>query len=263
MSHTDPNRNTKNGLDNIQRYRWEFTLPMEIMAASQLSQMLHCYCKEFYFQGEEGKLKEYKHWQGCFSLVVKHRLGEVKNMLGSDKIHLEPSKNWFALVNYSSKNDTRIEGPYNHKSTFIKVIEPKGWQLDLKNELLKNCTNDRKIIWIVGNGNNGKTQFCKYMAVTHNAVVLTSGAKADLAHALSKCENKDIVLINVTKTQVDYFNYTALEEIKDGMMFASKYDSNMLIFNSPHVVVFSNDPPELDRLTGDRWDIRYVTEKLL
>ena len=45
-----------------------------------------------------------------------------------------------------------------------------------------------------------------------------------------------------------------LENIKDGQAEASKYNSEIIKFRSPNVVVvFSNENPEKKELSRDRW----------
>jgi len=50
-------------------------------------------------------------------------------------------------------------------------------------------------------------------------------------------------------------NYSAIESIKDGLATSAKYESTQLVFNSPHVFIFSNDLPQVHKLTLDRWKI--------
>ena len=57
----------------------------------------------------------------------------------------------------------------------------------------------------------------------------------------------DIFLFNIgkSKNKFDQINYDALEKMKDGEAFASKYDSQHL---KNVVMVFSNSPPDLQEL---------------
>ena len=54
----------------------------------------------------------------------------------------------------------------------------------------------------------------------------------------------------------DTCNYTILESIKDGIAVSSKYNSSILQFKIPNVlVVFSNHIPNTKELSKDRWKI--------
>lgn len=250
----DPAGNTKTAGSNNQIYRWCATLPIEEVEASQLSQHLKGFCKKFTFQGEKSE-SGYLHWQIEFTLKEKLRFNQVKNILGFNKIHLEPTKNYFKAKNYCMKTESRIEGPYNEESTFIKTITNLyPWQKNLLSELLLE-PDDRKIVWYVDKeGGKGKTQFCKYMAIKHKAFVFNNGKFADIAYAMK--EDCKIVLFNFSRTQEDHINYNAIEALKDGLIFSGKYESNMKIFNSPHIVIFANFEPDLKSMSLDRWDIR-------
>lgn len=241
-----------NSSKNYQVYRWQFTLKREGANVSQLLSTLREWCKQFTFQGEKGGLTEYEHWQGCFSLKVKHRMSEVKNMLGWSSIHLEPAHNWFALRNYCSKEETRTTQTYTEKTTIIKTIEVlRPWQEEVRGELLKQ-PDERTIRWIwCKEGNSGKTVFAKFLAVHHEACVFNNGKCADLAHALP--EDPRIVLFNLSRTIEGHVNYGAIESIKDGLIFSAKYDSKMKLFNCPHVVIFANFAPDYESMSADRW----------
>lgn len=274
MSQPEPGGNTETPgkkPSNYQAYRWVFTLASDGM--SQLSQLFHILqenCKKFQFQLERGegiscvgdalingaKPEGYVHWQGVFSLKVKHRMCEVKNLLGYNKMHLEPCQNWYSSLNYTSKEETRIAGPWNEKTVLVKTItELRPWQIELEKECLTE-PDDRSIHWFYDrNGNNGKTVFAKYMAVRHGATVLSSGKTADLAYI---CDSPRIVIFNLARSVEDRFNYQALESIKDGMILSAKYESKMKLFNPPHVIVLANWLPDMEALSRDRWRITHM-----
>jgi len=76
-------------------------------------------------------------------------------------------------------------------------------------------------------------------------------------HMISKFQNKrKIILVDCPRSQQDYLNYGALEQIKTGLIFSGKYEGTQLVFNCPHVIVFANAPPQnLDCFSSDRWNI--------
>lgn len=256
-SQGEPPGNTKQPVSrraqSTQYYRWQFTLKYDdTLNESQLSQHLKDFCKEFYFQLEKGKEGEYLHWQGCFSLIMKERFETVKNHF-PNTIHLEKAQNWFKLKNYSNKDETRVKGPFTHESVFVKVIEElRPWQVELWN-LLQQEPEDRKILWIYDkSGNSGKTAFCKWAMVKHHATFIQNGKKADMVYAI---KDPKIVLINFSRTNESHVNYDAIESVKDGILYSPKYESHAKIFNSPHVVIFSNFKPEIHSMSQDRWEL--------
>ena len=78
-----------------------------------------------------------------------------------------------------------------------------------------------------------------------------------MCFGISEMVKKDgapkVVLINITRQ--GSVSYNGLEAVKDGIFFSSKYESGMCMFNSPHVIVFSNEEPEYENLTKDRWNV--------
>lgn len=253
LSQDKPGGNTKNPWPKNQLYRWFFTLPYDKITASQLSQDLHNFgAKKFRFQGELSE-SGFKHWQGCFTLTNKEYFNTVKNYFPNE-IHLEQCKDWHKAYNYCGKEETRIEGPYDENYKFIKIIqELYPWQKKIESDCLKE-PDTRTINWVYDNeGNKGKTAFCKYMAVKHDAIVLNNGKKQDIVYAMGN--SPKIVLFNLSRSNEEHFNYDALEAIKDGLIMSSKYESKMLIFNSPHVYVFSNFKPNIETMSKDRWNI--------
>ena len=91
---------------------------------------------------------------------------------------------------------------------------------------------------------------------------------ASIFQGLRKCPivTADIFLFNIGKSRQKYekINYDALEKIKDGEAFASKYDSQQLKIRVPNVViVFSNYPPAFGELAKLRLRVFYIEDNQL
>lgn len=256
----NPGGNTKTPGSKQQLYLWLITLPAENIDAMELSQNLKNFCKKFVFQKEKGEETGYVHWQIYISLKQKEVFNTVKNLFPS-AAHIEPVRDGWKAANYCKKSDTRIEGPYDETSTFIKTITNLyDWQQHLLDMCLKE-PDDRTIVWVwESQGNRGKTQFCKYLYIKHGATVLGNGAFKDIAQAIPA--NPKIVVFNITRDLEERFNYSAVEAVKDGMIFSGKYESTMKVFNSPHVMIFANFQPRLDAMSLDRWHIINLDEEL-
>ena len=141
----------------------------------------------------------------------------------------------------------------------------KPWQ----SELMKHIDNpsDRNILWVQGEKcGEGKTWFQKYVqSLLGRRRVVAGGINIQcnspsIAHALSKrpLATTDIFLFNIGKAQnrETEVNYSFIEDLKDGNVFASKYDSKELMIKVPNVVmVFSNNTPKVKELARDHWNI--------
>lgn len=114
----------------------------------------------------------------------------------------------------------------------------------------------------------GKTVFCKYMAHRHKAVVATGGKTADIAQIFAGLaeSGRDLnspftFIMNIPRDMpARHVKYRALEGVKDGLITSSKYESQTLLFNSPHVWVFANEMPIVETLTVDRWEVYKINQ---
>ena len=146
-----------------------------------------------------------------------------------------------------------------------ETVVLKPWQM----ELMKHIDNpsDRKILWVQGEKcGEGKTWFQKYVqSLLGRRRVVAGGINIhcnspSIAHALSKrpLATTDIFLFNIGKARnrEQEVNYSFIEDLKDGNVFASKYDSKELMIRVPNIVmVFSNSTPDVEELARDRWEI--------
>lgn len=53
----------------------------------------------------------------------------------------------------------------------------------------------------------------------------------------------------------NHLSVATLEKVKDGCFYSPKYESIMVLFNPPHVIVFANCPPDLGSMSADRWKV--------
>lgn len=129
------------------------------------------------------------------------------------------------------------------------------WQEDL-NRILVLEPDDRSIIFVVDKaGNKGKTWFAKYYTSMHpdNTQILEFGKKADMAYALEPHIRH--LFMNCSRQQLEFLNYSFLESVKDGMVFSSKYESQLKKLGRVHVVVMMNEQPDMKALSLDRYKI--------
>lgn len=131
----------------------------------------------------------------------------------------------------------------------------RPWQSALVKEV-SFPPDDRKVIWYVDlEGNAGKTIISKYLLATRKGAYFTNGRSTDIACAYN---GEPIVVFDFARTTEERINYQAIESIKNGIMFSPKYESRTKVFNSPWVIVMANFPPNIDSLSKDRWDIRWL-----
>lgn len=131
------------------------------------------------------------------------------------------------------------------------------WQKELDAQLSQPA-DDRKVTFVVDKeGGQGKTWFAKQYCKKHaDAQFMEPSKKADMAYALQ--DELRVLFLNVTRTSdsnnQDYL-YAFVESVKDGMVFSPKYESRMKYYDKVHVVVMMNQDPNMELLSGDRYDI--------
>lgn len=140
----------------------------------------------------------------------------------------------------------------------VEFFPLRPWQEALY-ESLKLSPDPRSIFFIVDPvGNSGKSWFGHYYTFMHeNAQVLLPGKKADMAYALDPLIR--VLFIDAPRSkQGDFLQYDFLEDVKNGYVFCSKYESRVKQMSLCHVVVFMNEEPDLNKLSKDRYVIRRV-----
>lgn len=259
--------NTKASRKRIRSRSWFFTYnnydKLEVTHLINYFNFVEC---KYVFQEELGENKT-PHLQGCI------RFENAKSQLFQDelskKIHWERCKNWRKAIKYCSKRETR-NGEVYHNIKNLKIrktikdpmdkLELYEWQVEILNIISKE-PDDRKIYWYWnGTGKNGKSVFAKHLVLKHNAIVI-GGRKKDIEYAIMTIdEDKDIniIIMDIARSDYNKISYSAIEEIKNGLFFASKYESKMICINTPHIIIFCNFEPDKDELSKDRWVIKKI-----
>ena len=125
-------------------------------------------------------------------------------------------------------------------------------------ETLEKEPHPREVIWYNDPiGHTGKTFMSKYLTLYKNAIRLENGKSADIKFAY---QGERIVIFYLCRSQMDHFNYEALESMKNGLIFSPKYESKTKIFDIPHVLVFANWLPDQSKLSEDRWNIHTINQ---
>lgn len=223
---------------------------------------------DYFFGLEECPTTKRKHAQGFIETGYKIRAIETIKI---PTIHWEKTKgNREQNIKYCGKSGV-IRTNMVFRAELIdplKDLELKPWQQKLKN-IIEKKPGDRTINWIYGTkGSEGKTSFAKSTCINNPKNCLYLGGKStDVKYAvcsfINDRKNHDLrtVFFDYTRSQENFISYEALESVKNGIFFNSKYESGMCIFNTPHIIVFANFPPETDKLSKDRWNIINITEE--
>lgn len=205
--------------------------------------------------GEQGT----PHLQGFIRFKTKRR---PKAITDNKRIHWEKCKGTDSdNYDYCSKDGDFIHFGWPKP---IKLITPDyAWEQDVL-EIIKNEPDDRTIYWFWSKeGNVGKTAFCKYLTVKHDAIAL-SGKGADVRNGIveykkAKGDTPRLVVFPIPRSyNSDYLSYESIENIKDMYFYSGKYEGGMICGNSPHLFIFANATPNFEKLSADRWVVREI-----
>ena len=135
----------------------------------------------------------------------------------------------------------------------LGVLRP--WQAEII-DLIKLDPHPRHIIWVHGPvGGEGKSSFCKYLVANYGAFYCAGGKTADIVYGY---KGQRIVLMDLARDSHDYVNYGALEQLKNGLLFNTKYNSGMRQFETPHVLVMSNFMWDEAKMSHDRVIVKNI-----
>ncbi|MGL6008997.1 MAG: hypothetical protein ACRC1D_06015 [Culicoidibacterales bacterium] len=143
-----------------------------------------------------------------------------------------------------------------------KVNVPSYCLHEWQEELLKKLEgdpDDRTIFFIVDQtGNNGKTWFAHWFASKNSdCQVMCPGKRCDMSYIL-RTDIRVLIIDAPRSKQGEWIQYDFLEDVKNGYVFSPKYESSIKRLKNVHIVVLMNEPPDITKLSSDRFDITYL-----
>ena len=202
-------------------------------------------------KGESGT----PHLQGYVEFKTKCR---PLNLFECNRIHWEKAlKSKATNIEYCSKEGKVLVSSGLPKP--IKVIEELySWQKKIEDIILSE-PDDRTVYWFwESEGNVGKSAFIKYCCVKHKVAFCCGGKYSDIMNLvfnidMDKCNT---IMFDIPRCNNGHISYSSIESIKNGLVCNTKYETGFKVFNSPHCIVFANEPPDVNMLSHDRWVVR-------
>jgi len=204
------------------------------------------------------------HLQGFILLPKKKSWQSFTNILNNKRLHIECAKGSVEQNEIYCSKDGKIESNYFELEEQLDILDKSNFSDWMKEiDLLTNeSANKRTVNWYwEPNGGVGKSTFAKYLCHAKNAIYIDEGKKSDLINIIynvKKITSKSIIVIDIPRDNKNNTSYKAIEQIKNGMICNTKFETGMKLFNSPHVIIFSNFPPDRLKLSSDRWNIKYI-----
>jgi len=238
------------------------------------------------FQTEIGK-KGTPHLQGALAYPIRKK-GLPKSLGLTRRIHFEKKikeSTPFQLFAYCKKdktydgklrwdtgniedtfkegvatNQSREEEP-SEKIYFEEPNEKLRFLIDVVDSY-DYFKGDRKLHIVIDHiGGLGKTEFCRWLYMNRERVIVSGGKASDMKnqiveyHKANKNYPKIVVFDVPRRCGATYLSYGGIEEIKNMFFYSGKYEGGMVNGNKPIVMIFMNEMPDLTGWSADRLNI--------
>jgi hypothetical protein len=246
--------------------RWFFTWNNH--TKESINTLLNIKGLKKYVIQEEISASDTPHLQGHMIFKDAKKFSTMKNHAN---IHWELTKNKYAATKYCTKLDTSTGKRWIKGFKILETVKdpmegltPYPYQKEIL-DMLEKVPDPRSIYWYWSReGNTGKSTLCKHICMTMDALLIggaTGHAQYAVAQRHAKGHNTKIILMDIPRiVDIDKISYKTLEEIKNGCFFSVKYESQMILMNPPHIIVFSNKEPIYGNMSEDRWNVKEITD---
>lgn len=258
-------------IDNFRSKKYVLTIHNYNDAIIGRLKMLCKKCKEYIFGREICPTTQTPHLQVYLKFKNDVWRDSIKKDLEWDGFIVgAKGKPWQNFKYCSKDKDFETNMSYTVKPTPlpVKVIsELRLFQKDIENILLKPV-NEKKLIVIYDQiGQLGKTDLLKYLVNKYKFPFSYGGKCADVINLIFnnreyyECTENAIAAFNFGReTDMDKISYKAFEQISDGMISNTKFETGCFIMNCPHVLIMCNNLPNLKKVTSNRWIIYTINE---
>lgn len=241
---------------------------------------LNTWCKKWKFQEEICPSTGKEHLQGKFSLKKKDRISHMVNYNGCNLHFSLTSTNNKDGFSYVQKEETfKMGGVRMTDEIYEKEFRPKQFKnislYQYQSDILESWKtfDDRKLNFIYDPlGKKGKSTISSIIEFDHHAGVdmpPINDAKDLVQTACNICKSRnlrhDIIFMidlprSLNKERL-YGVYAALEQMKKGHLYDTRFKYTTWWIDAPTIWVMSNELPNQDAMSKDRWDIYYLEKK--
>lgn len=203
--------------------------------------------------GEETGKEGYKHLQVRFR-VADSNDDMIWQFAQTYRIHAEKgcADEW----EYEKKEGRYWTSEDNYEIRKIRFGKPRP----IHNEILKQAdeTTDREILVVLDPyGNMGKSWIAIHLWERRQALVVPRAsctAEKLSAFICSSYAGEKYVIIDIPRaTKITEAFYETAEEVKDGLVFDHRYQGHTRNIRGAKVIIFTNKPLNLKKLSYDRW----------
>lgn len=237
---------------------WILTVPRTVPKRALKLMIDNNDCKKWIIAKEVGK-NGYKHWQIRLESSNPEFFAWVKKHIPT--AHVEKASAGVDESAYETK-----EGQYWKSTDRVDTLRQRYGSLrPAQKRALQalQATNDREVVvWYDETGNVGKSWFTGHLWETGKAYYVppTVDTVKGMIQWVASCYMdggyRPYVIIDIPRSwKWSDQLYTAIESIKDGLIYDTRYHSRMINIRGVKVIVMTNTLPKLDKLSQDRWRI--------
>lgn len=265
---------------------------MQLPTVERMCEVLTEFAKQWCFQLEKGHNQHKLHYQIRIILPEAQKKETILQVFSCrfqdmrDVTFLPESNNSICqggLAFYVMKDDTRMDGPWYDPSyvprrrnlykgeDLVCMEKPFPFQQSIIDAVSKP-PDDRTINWVANfDGCAGKFKLMKYMRMNPQkfdfARVPLGTATQIKTSVIAKGPHR-IYMVNLPRVrgshESQYDLFSALEEIKDGWVESAMYGkTDELLMMPPHEWIFSNELPNLQHASPDRWRVWTIENQCL
>jgi len=234
-------------------------------------QSLSGIAKKYCFQLEESD-SGYRHYQMRMSLTKKRRRNEALKLFPENfkPEYFQPTTNkeYQSGDNfYCLKLDTRISGPWRDDDVAIYIPRQVRDMRDTLRPFQQHIAHDgenydpRTINVLVDTkGNSGKSCLTSYVrcCVKGGCVLPSVNDYRDVLRMVCYLPTATLYIIDMPRSMPKWSLqgfYSAIESVKSGYAYDDRYKFKEKHFDSPSIWIMTNQVPDLDYLSHDRWKL--------
>ncbi|QDM14413.1 replication-associated protein [Porprismacovirus porci19] len=215
-------------------------------------------CKKWVIGKETGK-NGYEHWQIRLETSNPDFFEWVKDHIPN--AHVEKAEKGVDECGYETKEGQFVRSSDRTENLIQRYGEFRPNQKRALQAL--QATNDRQVVvWYDETGNVGKSWFTGALwerglaYVTPPTIDTVKGLIQWVASCYIDGGWRPYVIIDIPRSwKWSEQLYSAIESIKDGLIYDTRYHSRMINIRGVKILCMTNTMPKLDKLSKDRWAI--------
>lgn len=214
-------------------------------------------CKKWIIAKETGK-GGYEHWQIRVETSNDHFFDWVK--IHIPEAHVEKASDTWEYE--------RKEGVYWTSEDTNEIRQCRFGELTPQQKKIMKTIKNQDVrtvdVWLDPKGNHGKSWLTVHLWETGQALVVpraSATAEKLSAFVCSAWKGEPIVIIDLPRASKPTASlYEAIEEMKDGLVFDHRYQGKTRNIRGTKMIVFTNTPLDLKKLSADRWRLHGIED---